>query len=251
MGLLGVGWAVGRLHRRRLPKATCRELGRPLLSWIGLTLLLGLMIKQVDNWAHIGGTLLGMAAALVLDLRPLRREPRPWRRGLELGLAGSGLIALATCGMLMFRAHSPASHMVLRGCAGVGVMVRVPELWLADQVGDRAVEFRAPGVPAALRVDRLRPSVLPRPGQEPDWLLAASGGAKVLQAPRAVRTAAGDTAWRIVIGAADVQEWYVWFVGRDVIRVAGVTEGDRYRQYRTVFERAADSLTMAQEGGAP
>ncbi len=68
-GLLGAGVAFGLLHGRELPSHMRRVLGRGLLPWVLLNLVIGVAIPGIDNAAHVGGLLGGAVVATFLGDR--------------------------------------------------------------------------------------------------------------------------------------------------------------------------------------
>jgi rhomboid protease GluP len=73
--LLGAHASFFLRHRREMPGEVFRGRMRMILMVIGLNLLIGFSMPQVDNAAHVGGLLLGVLGGVLLD-RPLVAEPR-------------------------------------------------------------------------------------------------------------------------------------------------------------------------------
>jgi membrane associated rhomboid family serine protease len=66
---------------------------RSILAFVGLNLAIGFMIPVIDNWAHIGGLLGGVALGAGLD--DSRGTPSPLRQVLVIGaVIGIGLLAV-------------------------------------------------------------------------------------------------------------------------------------------------------------
>ncbi|MCB1887973.1 MAG: rhomboid family intramembrane serine protease [Rhodocyclaceae bacterium] len=75
------------VHRRQMPRAAYARLKTMTLSFVGYSLLIGFAIPGVDNAAHVGGLLGGLAAGWLLSIGPARPSA---------GMAGSvALLALA------------------------------------------------------------------------------------------------------------------------------------------------------------
>ena len=102
-GLLGAGWYLDRRFRRRL-----QELSRGMLRGrsnftilVVINVLFGFIMPGIDNAAHIGGLLFGVAATMaILRLRPNRIVLTDRRRGLRILLATAAvLLVLAIAGV--------------------------------------------------------------------------------------------------------------------------------------------------------
>ena len=80
-GLFGVMAAFAFRYRKEIPQALTRDIRRRVLPVIALNLVFGFSVRIVDNAAHVGGLLAGVALALVVPyMRPNeRRTPMPWR----------------------------------------------------------------------------------------------------------------------------------------------------------------------------
>ncbi len=87
-GLLGAMVVFGLKQRRRLPPRVARAFGVGLVPWVVVNLVIGFLPwLPVDNAAHVGGLLAGVALSLGMAT-PLQGEPAGWRRvGLEVGFA--------------------------------------------------------------------------------------------------------------------------------------------------------------------
>lgn len=99
-GVVGALLAAIWLRRGALPAPLIRPLRSSLLVYVGVSLLLGFTAGGVDNAAHLGGLVAGIALASILDSRP-GWEAAPARGWLRLILAVTlGLV----CGLLAWRA---------------------------------------------------------------------------------------------------------------------------------------------------
>jgi membrane associated rhomboid family serine protease len=144
-GLLGAMLVLGTVFRGVIPRYQMRTMRDVSLITLGINVILGATIPHIDNMAHLGGLVGGMAAAAALGpdpaLLPERRAPR-WLPALWIFPL---LAAVAVgCGLLA----------VWRG--------GFPSLHVEDRAGGYHVE-----VPAILLVERRSP-----------WLIVTSGGAK-------------------------------------------------------------------------
>ncbi|NQZ57511.1 MAG: rhomboid family intramembrane serine protease [Lentisphaeraceae bacterium] len=75
-GIIGALGAMLILRRKYVPLGVFLPLKSTTISFIGLNILIGSLIPQIDNAAHIGGVLGGFLAGLLLT-RPLDYEVRP------------------------------------------------------------------------------------------------------------------------------------------------------------------------------
>jgi len=74
-GLLGVLLVFSVKYRREVPEFFSRALGRGILLTIGINLVIGYMIPQIDLAAHLGGLIGGgVLAAVIPFARPGERE---------------------------------------------------------------------------------------------------------------------------------------------------------------------------------
>jgi membrane associated rhomboid family serine protease len=80
-GLFGVMATFAFKYRKEIPETLSREIKRRVLPIIALNLVFGLSVQIVDNAAHIGGLLSGIALALIVPYkRPGERiTPLAWR----------------------------------------------------------------------------------------------------------------------------------------------------------------------------
>ena len=98
LGLLGFLLVFETLHPRLVPHPSRRRLAAAL----GFMFVIGVVANQfIDNWAHAGGVVAGMAyAAIVFPRSRSARRPRPTRLDLVVGgvagivLTGSVLLAV-------------------------------------------------------------------------------------------------------------------------------------------------------------
>jgi hypothetical protein len=80
-GLFGVMAMFAFKYRKEIPKTLSRDIMRRVLPIIAINLAFGFSVKIVDNAAHIGGLLAGIALALAVPyMRPdENRTPLAWR----------------------------------------------------------------------------------------------------------------------------------------------------------------------------
>lgn len=80
-GLFGVMATFAFKYRKEIPKTLSRDIMRRVLPIIAINLAFGFSVKIVDNAAHIGGLLAGIALALAVHyMRPdEKRTPLAWR----------------------------------------------------------------------------------------------------------------------------------------------------------------------------
>lgn len=102
MGLLGFLLVFERLHSRLVPKQSTRR----LLAALVFTFVVGFIgYSLIDNWAHGGGLVVGMAyAAIAYPASSSPHRPKANRTDLALGvLAGLIVISSATFAVLLMR----------------------------------------------------------------------------------------------------------------------------------------------------
>lgn len=80
-GLFGIMAAFAFRYRKEIPEFLSRDIKRRVIPIIGINLIFGFSTHIVDNAAHIGGLLSGIALALVVPyMRPHERiTPLVWR----------------------------------------------------------------------------------------------------------------------------------------------------------------------------
>lgn len=80
-GLFGVMATFAFKYRREIPELLSREIKRRVIPIIAINLVFGFSVRIVDNAAHIGGLLTGIALALAVPYkRPHERiTPAVWR----------------------------------------------------------------------------------------------------------------------------------------------------------------------------
>jgi rhomboid protease GluP len=80
-GLFGVMATFAFKYRREIPEMLSREIRRRVLPVIALNLVFGFSVRIVDNAAHVGGLLAGIALALAVPyMRPNEKlTPLVWR----------------------------------------------------------------------------------------------------------------------------------------------------------------------------
>jgi rhomboid protease GluP len=98
------GALITAIYLGKLPysHAALRSLGRSLLSFAGYNLLIGFLLPIVDNAAHIGGLVMGLAIGALAA--PWLPEPSKVRRfTAELVLFGSMALILTGLGKMVWR----------------------------------------------------------------------------------------------------------------------------------------------------
>ncbi|HYH98246.1 rhomboid family intramembrane serine protease [Hyalangium sp.] len=70
LGLIGVLFAVGLRYRYRWPATARKRLIVEMAVCIGINGVLGLLATFIDNAAHFGGLITGIACGMVMDLQP-------------------------------------------------------------------------------------------------------------------------------------------------------------------------------------
>lgn len=79
-GLFGVMAAFAFRYRKEIPATLSKEIKRRVLPLIAINLIFGFSVQFVDNSAHIGGLLSGIALAFVVPyLRPGEKDNIFWR----------------------------------------------------------------------------------------------------------------------------------------------------------------------------
>jgi membrane associated rhomboid family serine protease len=80
-GLFGVMATFAFKYRREIPELLSREIKRRVLPIIAINLLFGFSVSIVDNAAHIGGLLSGIALALIVHYKRPNEQTTPmaWR----------------------------------------------------------------------------------------------------------------------------------------------------------------------------
>ncbi|MGH2749708.1 MAG: rhomboid family intramembrane serine protease [Actinomycetota bacterium] len=95
-----VGFLIAYLYKRRHSAALGNYL-RGLLAFVGLNLVFGFTVPGINNWAHIGGLIGGLALGALMDRR--RKKPSPLLAGAALGavlVVGVALILWRTSNLL-------------------------------------------------------------------------------------------------------------------------------------------------------
>lgn len=100
-GLIGASMVTGMRQRAVLPPRFARMLVFGLLPWVLLNLIIGWLVPQVDNAAHIGGLLAGAAMAAVFPTRITRGI----RAGRAMRTAAGVVVALCVLSMVAMTAE--------------------------------------------------------------------------------------------------------------------------------------------------
>lgn len=82
-GLLGVLLVFSVKYRRAVPAFFSRALGKGILLTVGINLVIGYMIPQVDNAAHIGGLLTGGLLGLIVPFAKPGEAERPVFKAIQ------------------------------------------------------------------------------------------------------------------------------------------------------------------------
>ncbi|MEB3329957.1 MAG: rhomboid family intramembrane serine protease [Candidatus Sericytochromatia bacterium] len=137
-GLLGAMLVLGTVFRGVIPRYQMRTMRDVSLITLGINVILGATIPHIDNMAHLGGLLGGMAAAALLGpdpaLLPGRRVPR-WLPALWV----FPLLAIVSVGWGLWAVWQGAS----------------PSLRVEDRAGGYRLE-----VPVGLHVERRSPRLI-------------------------------------------------------------------------------------------
>lgn len=100
-GLVGAGLAFPLRYRDKIPEQARSRILSQLLTMAAINLGVGFTLKQVDNWAHLGGLAGGVVAALFLTPEMLDDRPAYRRRDVLLNLSVTTAILLTgLCGAL-------------------------------------------------------------------------------------------------------------------------------------------------------
>jgi len=102
-GLFGVMATFAFKYRKEIPQTLSREIKRRVLPIIAINLAFGFSVRIVDNAAHIGGLLSGVALALAIPyMRPNEKvTPLLWRV-----LQAVGLVVVSVSFVSAFRNYS-------------------------------------------------------------------------------------------------------------------------------------------------
>jgi membrane associated rhomboid family serine protease len=104
-GLFGVMATFAFWYRKEIPELLGKEIRRRVLPVIAINLVFGFSVQIVDNAAHVGGLLSGVALALVIPYkRPQERATPPIWRALQVALL---LITAASFVMAFINYNGP------------------------------------------------------------------------------------------------------------------------------------------------
>jgi rhomboid protease GluP len=98
-GLMGAAVWFGWTRAAELPDDVARVLKRRLAVIVVINLLLGLPLGFIDNHAHVGGLLAGLAAAVPMGDQVGRSRPIGTGATVVLGLGCAGLLLWAAAGV--------------------------------------------------------------------------------------------------------------------------------------------------------
>lgn len=123
------------------PASAVKKSLTSLAVFVGYNILYGLKQTRIDNAAHLGGLVTGLAIGALLPSQPMARS-LAFRRRVALVGAGIGILLLSAAGVAS-RVHGPFAHLARA------------ERWLAAGQAERAIEelkalvARKPDVAAA------------------------------------------------------------------------------------------------------
>ena len=104
-GLVGAGLVFPLRYRDRIPEKARSRILSQLLTMAAINLGIGFTLKQVDNWAHLGGLAGGAIAALFLTPEILDDRPYERRRETLLNFAVvAATLLIAFCGVRQWNA---------------------------------------------------------------------------------------------------------------------------------------------------
>jgi membrane associated rhomboid family serine protease len=125
-----MGAVVVILHRHRdLFVVRDKRIGVVVAAWAGYTLFLGLFQPMIDNAAHLGGLLAGLALGLLAPLPML--APQPWHRPVLWFLIASAFALFSAEGAAVAWAARPKP----RTLKGAHVEAQVPGLLAPEEPG--------------------------------------------------------------------------------------------------------------------
>lgn len=112
-GLCGAVVWMGRRYRAEIPARLRRQLAGGMVPCIGYNLLFGFLVPGIDNAAHLGGLVAGLAfAALVAPAATLRPAQR-LRPAAAAVLLVAGIAPFAAEGVVLWRAADFAARLDL------------------------------------------------------------------------------------------------------------------------------------------
>jgi membrane associated rhomboid family serine protease len=103
-GLFGVLLAFSFRYRKSVPQFFSQSIGKGMLMTVGINLVIGYMIPQVDNSAHIGGLVAGMLLAMIV---PFERPGEAPNRELKIMEAGLAVLVASTFFMVATHYNGP------------------------------------------------------------------------------------------------------------------------------------------------
>lgn len=99
-GLFGVLLAFSFRYRKSVPQFFSQSIGKGMLMTVGINLVIGYMIPQVDNSAHVGGLLAGMLLALLVPFEKPGEVP-----SRDFKIMEGGLVVLVAASFFMVASH--------------------------------------------------------------------------------------------------------------------------------------------------
>lgn len=148
-GLAGALVVYGYRYRSRIPKWYGAMFGGGLLPLIGFNIAFGLVVRGIDNSAHVGGLIAGGLVTLLL--KPLADEVTTpsWtsvRRLATLVVLGVVLGSLVAAGVFFARFQSiydiDSRWMVSRSVPG-DISLLVPGSWMETERSEETVTYRS------------------------------------------------------------------------------------------------------------
>jgi len=147
-GLAGALVVYGWRYRSRIPRRYGAMFGSGLLPLIGLNILLGAVMKGIDNSAHVGGLIAGTIVTLTLTpladqtVTPSWTSPRRLVTLVVLGVV-LGAVVVAGTSYVQFDAYGTDARWTVRREVPGGLTVRVPGSWVPVPRTDAEVVFQS------------------------------------------------------------------------------------------------------------
>jgi len=108
------------VRRKTIPRSVLHPLARNISVFVGINLVFGFTWPMIDNAAHLGGLVTGVACGLALSRNLAEDPPRrlAGRLAIAAGLAAALAVAAFAVDRGVLRSPKWASMVFLRACAG-------------------------------------------------------------------------------------------------------------------------------------